>query len=95
MWRLEWHMKFSSRMREIVPAAIAGDLPLFLSLPSPDAKTRWDFAGVLFWLWAAVAFRLEGDTRIPEKMGAGIGLREIHDLFGLGLGLSIFRECFV
>jgi hypothetical protein len=27
MWRLEWHMKFSSRMREIVPAiavAVAG-----------------------------------------------------------------------
>jgi hypothetical protein len=36
MWRLEWHMKFSSRMREIVPAAIAGDLlPAFLSPRSP------------------------------------------------------------
>jgi hypothetical protein len=30
MWRLEWHMKFSSRMREIVPAAIAGDLSLLV-----------------------------------------------------------------
>jgi hypothetical protein len=38
-------MKFSSRMREIVPAAIAG----FLSLPTPaEAKTggRWRGAGV-------------------------------------------------
>lgn len=50
MWRLEWHIKFSSRMREIVPA-IAGDPPSFLSSPAEgkcggfDSENMGDLVG--------------------------------------------------